>query len=317
MLFKKDNLCTVSLKILIFVSAIVFFVQGCASAPKENPALTSAKAAYEKAKADPMIEANAPVPLYDAGETLKRAERAGSDAETVHLAYLAEKQTAIAVATAEQKIAETDRQELADEKDRILLEQRERQAREARGEARAATDEAARQRMTAEQRAREADEARKLAELKRLEAEKAAQEARELEEELAALKAKKTDRGIVMTLGDILFVTAKADLMPGAQRTIDQLAAFLNKYQTRKLVVEGHTDSRGSEAYNMTLSQHRADSVRSALVARGISPERITTKAMGELYPIASNATPAGRQQNRRVEILILSQDQTSAQKTN
>ena len=105
-------------------------------------------------------------------------------------------------------------------------------------------------------------------------------QAKELEQELAELKAKKTDRGFVLTLGDVLFATAKADLMPGAQRTIDQLAAFLNKYPTRKVVVEGHTDSRGSEAYNMTLSQHRAESVRSAIMARGISPDRITAKGL-------------------------------------
>ena len=134
-------------------------------------------------------------------------------------------------------------------------------------------------------------------------------QARELEQELSELKAKKTDRGFVLTLGDVLFATGKADLMPGAQRTIDQLAAFLNKYPNKNVNVEGHTDSVGSEAYNMTLSQHRAESVRSAIMARGISPDRITAKGFGELYPVASNDNPAGRQQNRRVEILIHSNE--------
>ena len=90
-----------------------------------------------------------------------------------------------------------------------------------------------------------------------------------LEQELSALKAKKTDRGFVLTLGDVLFATGKADLMPGAQRANDQLAAFLLKYPTRTVSVEGHTDSMGSEQYNLMLSQDRALSVRSAIMASG------------------------------------------------
>lgn len=321
-----------SFRIVMVCAALALILHGCASFEMGKPALTKAKAAYEKANADPQIAANASVPLYEAGQTLKAAEVAKDDTEMVHLSYLAEKRTAIAVATAEEKLAVAEREKLAGQKDRILLEQRERQAREARGEAKAMTKEAEKQRMTAEQRVREALEAQELAEARKLEAEKAAKEAElraaealearkqaeaasaraeGLEQELATLKAKKTDRGFVLTLGDVLFVTAKANLMPGAQRTIDQLAAFLNKYPTRKVVAEGHTDSRGSEAYNMTLSQHRAESVRSALLARGISPDRVVAKGLGEIYPVASNANAAGRQQNRRVEIVILSGEQT------
>jgi outer membrane protein OmpA-like peptidoglycan-associated protein len=81
----------------------------------------------------------------------------------------------------------------------------------------------------------------------------------------------------------------------------------VNKYPTKTVSVEGHTDSMGSEEYNVTLSQNRAVSVRSAIMARGISSDRITAKGLGELYPVASNDTSAGRQQNRRVEILIQS----------
>lgn len=309
---KKSNLLTLYCKMIILGAVLVLFAYGCASAPKENPILKNAREAYEKAKGDPKVEANASVPLYEAGRTLKSAQTAESDAETNHLAYLAEKQTAIAVTTAEQKLAEAERSNLAKDKDQILLEQRERQARAARGEAQSMAKEADKQRMTAEQRAREAEEAQKLAEARRLEAEKATREAeaalaqaKALEQELADLKAKKTDRGFVLTLGDVLFATGKADLMSGAQRTIDQLAAFLNKYPAKNVSVEGHTDSVGNEEYNLTLSRHRAESVRSALMARGIGQERIAVKGLGELYPVAGNDTPAGRQQNRRVEILI------------
>ena len=274
---KKSNRLTLYSKMILLGAVLALFACGCAG-PKENIVLNNAKAAYEKAKGDPTVAANASVPLYEAGQTLKSAEMATSDAETNHLAYMAEKQTAIAVTTAEQKLAEAERQKLAKDKDQILLEQRERQARNARGEA---------------------EDSQK-------QAEAAEAQAKRLEQELAELKAKKTDRGFVLTLGDVLFVTGKADLMSGAQRTIDQLAGFLNKYPTKKVSVEGHTDSVGSEDYNFALSQRRADSVRSAIMARGISSDRISAKGLGELYPVASNDTPAGRQQNRRVEILIL-----------
>jgi outer membrane protein OmpA-like peptidoglycan-associated protein len=262
---------------ILLGAVLALFAYGCAG-PKENIALKNAKAAYEKAKGDPNVAANASVALYEAGQTLNSAEMATSDAETNHLAYMAEKQTAIAVTTAEQKLAEAERQKLAKDKDQVLLEQQERQARNARGEAQDAQKQAL--------------------------ASKA--QAKKLEQELAELKAKKTDRGFVLTLGDVLFATGKADLMSGAQRTIDQLAGFLNNYPNKKVSVEGHTDTVGSEDYNITLSQRRADSVRSAIMARGISADRISAKGLGELYPVASNDTPAGRQQNRRVEILIL-----------
>ena len=107
-------------------------------------------------------------------------------------------------------------------------------------------------------------------------------------------------------MGDVLFATGKATLYPGAIGTINKLANFLKKYSDRKVLIEGHTDSVGSEEYNLGLSAKRADSVREQLVAEGISPERIFTKGYGEKYPEASNDTPAGRQQNRRVEVVIL-----------
>ncbi len=277
---------SIQFKMIILSAALALFVFGCAKTPVENIALKNAKKAYQKAKADPNVQDNAAVPLYEAGKILKNAEIATSETQTSHLAYIAEKQTAVAVAIAQQKLAEAERRKLAKETDKILLGQREQQTRKAQGEMR---------------------NAQQLAEARRLEAEAAMAQASVLEQELSDLKAKKTDRGFVLTLGDVLFATGKADLMPGAQRTNDQLAAFLNKYPTKTVSVEGHTDSMGSSEYNETLSQHRAVSVRSAIMARGISSDRITAVGLGELYPVASNDTSAGRQQNRRVEILIQS----------
>lgn len=277
---KKSNWLTFYSKIIILSAILGLVASGCA-APRKNIALKQAREAYDNAKEDPNVVANASVPLYEAGRTLKNAEMATSEDETNHLAYMAEKQTTIAVVTANQKLAEAERQKLAKEKDQIVLEQKERQARKARGEA---------------------EEYQKRAET-------ALAQTKKLEQELSALKAEKTDRGYVLTLGDVLFATGKAELMSGAQRTIDQLADFLNKYPTKNVSVEGHTDSVGNEDYNLMLSQRRAESVRFAIIARGISSNRITAKGLGELYPVASNDTPAGRQQNRRVEILIISGD--------
>lgn len=128
-------------------------------------------------------------------------------------------------------------------------------------------------------------------------------------QELEALKAKQTERGAVLTLGDVLFDTDRAELKPGAHTTIDRLAAWLRDNPDNRILVEGHTDSRGSDAYNRSLSQRRADAVASALYLDGISHDRISVKGLGEAYPVASNSTAAGQQQNRRVEVVISDQN--------
>jgi OOP family OmpA-OmpF porin len=127
-----------------------------------------------------------------------------------------------------------------------------------------------------------------------------------LQAKLAALGAKKTERGAVVTLGDVLFDFNRADLKPGAQQNLYQLVSFLRENTDRELLVEGHTDSVGSDAYNLELSQQRADSVRAFLVQNAISRERILTGGFGKAYPVASNDSPEGRQLNRRVEVVIL-----------
>ena len=136
-------------------------------------------------------------------------------------------------------------------------------------------------------------------------AEEATARAAVLAEELAALQAKKTDRGFVITLGDVLFEYDKANLKPGAQQNLYRLVTFLNEHPDQTVVIEGHTDSKGSEAYNVDLSQRRAQAVQGFLLSNGIGGERVLARGYGETYPVASNDTTAGRQQNRRVEIVI------------
>jgi OOP family OmpA-OmpF porin len=180
------------------------------------------------------------------------------------------------------------------------------EAEKARRETEAKSRELEQAKLLAESKAKEAGQAMQAALAEAEKAAKARAEADQLTKEVSELKAKQTDRGIVLTMGDVLFATGKATLFPGAIRTIDKLAGFLKKYPDRNVLIEGHTDSVGSEEYNLDLSENRADSVREQLVAEGISPKRIFTKGYGKQYPEASNDTPAGRQQNRRVEVVIL-----------
>lgn len=123
--------------------------------------------------------------------------------------------------------------------------------------------------------------------------------------EIERLKAKKVPQGILVTLGDVLFDTGRSNLKPGSLQKIYPLAEYLKAHVETMVKIEGHTDSQGSADYNTELSQRRADAVRDFLVSNGIALERITAQGMGEDYPIATNSTAVGRQQNRRVEVTI------------
>lgn len=259
------------MRYLMLCLPVVFVLAGCATEPVSTPSLVRAQSAYAKIRTDSSIAANAPVAAHEAKQALQQAELATDVPTQEHLAYLAERKAQIAVADAEKNMAEKEIELLQEEKDRVLLKTSEQEARMAK---------------------READLAR--------------QQAKQLEAELAELKGKQTERGIVLTLGDVFFETGKAALMPGRLQAIDKLANFLAKNPDRGVLVEGHTDSVGTAEYNMQLSQKRAEAVRDALLARGVDAERITTKGYGKSSPVASNNTAEGRQLNRRVEIVVV-----------
>jgi len=140
-------------------------------------------------------------------------------------------------------------------------------------------------------------------------AEQQAREARErlavMETRIVEIEGQQTDRGILVTLGDVLFEFGKADLLPVAEPRLDRLANFLKQFPEKKLLVEGYTDSIGSDSFNQELSRRRAEAVHAGLIRRGVDPARMVVEGYGKAFPVADNANPTGRQMNRRVEVVV------------
>ncbi len=132
-----------------------------------------------------------------------------------------------------------------------------------------------------------------------------ADRAAKLEAMLVELHAKQTERGMVVTIGDVLFATNQANLTPNGTSTLRKLAEVMQQNPERTVLVEGFTDSTGSSSYNQDLSQRRANAVATALGEMGVERQRIATKAYGEAFPVAANDNASNRQLNRRVEIVL------------
>lgn len=284
------------------LAAFAALAAACATTPQSNSALEQARAAYEAARNDAAAAEAAPVVLDKAENELEQAESLfedGGDAELVdHHAYLALRQSEIAIARGRVAVAESQVAAADAQRQEVLLEARTRDARRSEERAEARALEAAAALSSAEQSAQQAAAAQARAE--QLQA-----EAVELQSQLQELQAKPTPRGLVLTLGDVLFDTAEAQLKPGADRALNELVEFMEEYPERNVMIEGFTDARGGETYNLGLSERRADAVESALIAEGIDQRRIRSRGFGEAYPVASNETDAGRQLNRRVEVII------------
>jgi OmpA-OmpF porin, OOP family len=131
---------------------------------------------------------------------------------------------------------------------------------------------------------------------------------KELQKELHQLRAERTARGLVVTLEDALFKVNGADLQPGAHVQLFRLVEFLKRNPDRKVLIEGHTDSTGTSEYNLQLSLLRAESVQSVLAGNGLPADRVTAVGYGDTRPEAPNNSAIGRQQNRRVEVVILNE---------
>ncbi len=272
----------------VFAASSFLVLAGCESAPKdEGGLLLQARSSVAQAESDPNVTKYAPTELDRARKLLINAEGAarekGATHETAaHYAYLATQMARISEQRAHEQVAMERVKAGETERQKILLTARESEAQQARDVAQGAQSQAA----TAQ------------AEIQRL--------AKQLEE----LQASQTERGIVLTLGDVLFDTGRAEMKPGAQRSIEQIAAFLNEHPERSVQIEGFTDSQGPDQYNLELSQRRADAVAMAIIQRGIDAQRVRAMGYGEEFPVASNTNSGSRQLNRRVEVIVSKDNQ-------
>jgi outer membrane protein OmpA-like peptidoglycan-associated protein len=272
---------------LILAAAVAASLAACSSTPDTIEELETARAVVPQVEASP----RAGVAATNIAEARKALDRANRLADKRGKATDIQYEAAVAARNAQianEKILTVMAQEEIDkgtaERQAVLVEARGREAERNAQRARAASAQA----QSASVQAQSAEE-----------------RAAALERELADLKGKKTDRGVVVTLGDVLFDTGKATLKPGAYGTIERLATVLKEDTARKVMIEGHTDSVGSDEFNQSLSERRAASVQAALFERGVEASQISTVGKGETTPVASNDDAGGRQQNRRVELVF------------
>jgi OmpA-OmpF porin, OOP family len=265
---------------MVMSVAVAAVLGACSATPERIEALEAARAIVPQVESSPRAGV-APANLANARKSLDEADRlVESRAKLSDIEFHA--QNAVTHAQiAQQKIATVEaREQIAqatEEQQVVLLRARERDVEASAQQAKAS--------------AQQASDSQKRAD--------------SLEEELADLKLQKTERGLVLTLGDVLFDTAHATLKSGAYRTLDRLAAALRDDAGRSVIIEGHTDDVGSDSMNQSLSFRRAQSVESALIQRGVAQQQLNALGRGESSPVASNDNPDGRQQNRRVEVIF------------
>jgi outer membrane protein OmpA-like peptidoglycan-associated protein len=258
-------------KPLIMALGSALILAACANSPKSPSGAVAARERLVQLQNDPALASRVSVAIREADDAVTAAEVPMKDkVKSDHLVFVATREVDVAWAQAKTRQLEDQRAGLSERRDSERLESRTREADRA-------IDAAAQARADAEAARREIDE----------------------------LNAKETERGLVVTLGDMLFETGNAQLTGNAFANLGKLSNFLNKYPERTLVIEGHTDSVGSESSNQSLSQRRADSVRQYLLQQGVAANRLTAVGQGENSPVASNDSTSGRALNRRVEVII------------
>jgi outer membrane protein OmpA-like peptidoglycan-associated protein len=280
---------------------IALAIAGCASTPRYNETLENARRIVQTAEADPNAAKYAAVDLQTAKSDLAVADAAFTrhdEPSIAQPAYMAAQNARLAQLRGAAKADDARVAAGQAERDSIVLAARTNQV-----------DSANRAKDAANRATSDANRATDEAKVAR---DQATENSARLQAEVDALKAKPTDRGLVLTLGDVLFETGSSTLSSGAGRNMDRLIQFLTDHPERMVQIDGFTDSIGTDSYNQDLSQHRADAVRYQLVSRGISSTRIATQGYGKAYPVASNSESSGRQLNRRVEVVIGAENGTA-----
>lgn len=269
----------------VIAPSLAVLLAACASGPP--PIAQTLRDDYVRAESDPAVAQYAPIQLDSADKAVRQVEetRRNDDENVEHYTYLAKQRIEIARAAGAAGAAEAEIEKLAEQRDESRLDARTADVARARSQA-----------ATAEERAQELED-----------------RAQALEDRLQELQTEETERGLVMTMSDVLFASGSSELQPGASRALGEVADLLNEYPDRQVAIEGHTDGVGSDTYNRDLSQRRADSVAAFLRSRGVDSSRLTVRGIGESMPVASNDDNAGRQANRRVEIVLAPESGTSA----
>jgi len=314
-----------SLIVLAVATAVITLAAlgACSTVPRENARLNDARTSMSAAMANPQ-SGNLPggevKAARDALAAAEAAQSRGDDVATVdHLSYLALQRSAIVQESANRKSAEMAVTQANAARDKLRLEARTQEANTAQRQAAVAQNNAQASQADAEAAQRAARDAQRgtvaaqqqsaLSQQQAMDAERRAADLRtELAAQtaaLAALDAKKTERGMVITMGDVLFDTGRAELKSGGVRNVEKLSSFLKAYPQRKVLIEGYTDSVGGDEMNQSLSSRRADAVRAALLSQGVGSDRLATRGYGEAFPVAGNDNASGRQLNRRVEIVL------------
>lgn len=275
--------------------SLAIAISACSSVPTTTSTLDQARSDYTSAQNNSAVAQYAPMEFKAATDALNAANTAAADRQSLdkidQLAYVAKQKIATAQEVARAKQAEADLANASQQRDQVRLQARTAEAESAK--------------RSAEQAQSEAEAARARAEQAHAATQDAQAQASALAAQLAELQAKQTERGMIITLGDVLFNTDQAVLTAQGQATVQKLATILRDNPERTVLVEGFTDSTGSTAHNLELSQRRAESVRAALSQAGIDRSRVETRGYGEAYPVAGNAAAGDRQLNRRVEIVL------------
>jgi outer membrane protein OmpA-like peptidoglycan-associated protein len=275
--------------------SLAIALSACSSTPLTTSTLDQARSDLAAAQGNSAVTQYAVNELKAATEALNAANAAAAERESTEkidqLAYVAKQRIATVQEVARARKAEADLKLSSEERERVRLQAR--------------TVEAEAAKRSAEQAQAEAEAARARAEQANAATQNAQQQTQALAAQLAELQAKQTERGTVITLGDVLFNVDQAVLTSGGQATVQKLATVLRDNPERTVLIEGFTDSTGSTAHNLELSQRRAEAVRSALSQAGIDRARVEVRGYGEAYPVAGNETAGDRQLNRRVEIVL------------
>ena len=285
---------------IVLASAVL--LGACSSMPTTTATLDTARADFVAANNNPQVAQYAPLEFKQASDALDQANQAAAKRESLEtidrLAYVAKQRIATAQEVAKAKAAQNEIQNAGRERDRVQLEARTAEAD------RAKRDAANAQAQVRDAQAQAAD-AQAQAQAAQAQAAQLAERSARLEALLVELHAQKTERGMVVTIGDVLFATDRAELTGAGMQTVRKLAEIMTQNPDRNVLVEGFTDSTGSAAHNRDLSERRAASVAQALVGLGVARERVATRGYGEAFPVAANDTAANRQLNRRVEIVL------------